>query len=554
MAVRHPKGKPFSYKNHFKLAYQTESNWLRGGRLLTQHVSSDDASGEGATVTSLSIDEEWIVVGMANAKIHAFDARTGLFVRTLNGHTAGVWCLALISASSGSGLRQSASSGKGKANAESAFAADDDASGARQVGAYPYDNDRPLYTPTPDLNLIHHDPRPAASTYSPDLRQPDSAFIDGFEESSAKSTPPISAQHPAWHSQSTASFASQFAAAHSEESLSSSLPPPRAAFEAVAAARSSASAAARRSDTPGESNFSRGAGLGSNFGSPCGSVTGYGNEHPIVVSSGCDRDVRVWDLATGECKFVMSGHRSTVRCLRVFEGRPIAVSGSRDGTMRVWNVETGQLQHLLPGHQHSVRCIDLAGNLIASASYDCTARIWNVDTGKCLHVLRGHYHQLYAIAFDGVHVATGSLDSTVRIWDADSGRCMATLHGHQSLVGQLQLTDSTLITGGSDGKVIVFSLKTMKTVFQLLAHETSVTCLQFDDRFIVTGGNDGKVKLWNFRTGEYVRELCQSSDQVWKVSFRDDKCVVLCRRNDKTAMDVISFRPIEENVWRLDPA
>ena len=45
---------------------------------------------------------------------------------------------------------------------------------------------------------------------------------------------------------------------------------------------------------------------------------------------------------------------------------------------------------------------------------------------------------------------------------------------------------------------------------------------------------------------EFVRELCESSDQVWKVNFRDDKCVVLCRRNDKTAMDVISFRPIEE--------
>ena len=101
--------------------------------------------------------------------------------------------------------------------------------------------------------------------------------------------------------------------------------------------------------------------------------------------------------------------------------------------------------------------------------------------------------------------------------------CLALFQGHTSLVGQLQLTDSTLITGGSDGKVIIFSLKTYKMLYQLLAHDNSVTCLQFDDRFIVTGGNDGKVKLWNFKTGEFVRELCDQSDQVWKVSFRDDK-------------------------------
>lgn len=101
--------------------------------------------------------------------------------------------------------------------------------------------------------------------------------------------------------------------------------------------------------------------------------------------------------------------------------------------------------------------------------------------------------------------------------------CLALFQGHTSLVGQLQLTDSTLITGGSDGRVIVFSLQTYKVLYQLMAHDNSVTCLQFDDRFIVTGGNDGKVKLWNFKTGEFVRILCEQSDQVWKVSFRDDK-------------------------------
>ncbi len=76
-------------------------------------------------------------------------------------------------------------------------------------------------------------------------------------------------------------------------------------------------------------------------------VLGYGNEHAIVVSGGCDRDVSVWDLRTGECKHVLHGHTSTVRCLKVLDGKPIAVSGSRDSTLRVWNVETGEHLHLL---------------------------------------------------------------------------------------------------------------------------------------------------------------------------------------------------------------
>lgn len=387
---RHPssrRSKPFSYKTHFKLAYLTESNWLRGGRLLTQHVSSDDASGEGPVVTTLSIDDEWIIVGMANAKIHVFDARTGLFVKTLVGHSSGVWCMSLISAST------LGAKGKGKAK-EAEQDAVSAASSAASLGAYPYDNDRPLYRPTPDLNLIHHDPRPTANTFSPEIT---SHELPTAEETPMLShMPRVGERLPSWST--TGSFDSSTEPIGSDQAPSSAPP---------------AGGTSSRS--------SRGAGLGSNFGSPCGSVQGYGNTSAIVVSGGCDRDVRVWDLSTGECKYVLSGHRSTVRCLRVLEGRPIAISGARDGTLRVWNVETGVLVHMLAGHQHSVRCLDVAGNLVASASYDCTCRIWNVDTGKCIHVLRGHYHQIYAVAFDGVRIATGSLDSTVRVWSAETG-------------------------------------------------------------------------------------------------------------------------------------
>lgn len=365
--------KPFSYKTHFKLAYLTESNWLRGGRLLTQHVSSDDASGEGPVVTTLSIDDEWIVVGMANAKIHVFSAKTGLFVQTLVGHSSGVWCLSLISAS-GTASESSSSKGKGKQMAEDQM--DEDANWANGI----HDPDRPHYMPTPDLNLIHHDPRPTASTFSPETSFNDLSSPE--ETPNLSKMPKLGEQLPVWGTSDP------------QEEMTARHPLPKS---------------------------SRGAGLGSNFGSPCGSVQGYGNSGALVVSGGCDRDVRVWDLSTGKCKYVLSGHRSTVRCLRVLEERPIAISGARDGTLRVWNVETGTLIHTLAGHQHSVRCLDVAGNMVASASYDCSCRVWNVDTGECVHVLRGHYHQIYAVAFDGVRIATGSLDSTVRVWSAETG-------------------------------------------------------------------------------------------------------------------------------------
>ncbi|QSS57264.1 F-box and WD repeat-containing protein [Histoplasma capsulatum var. duboisii H88] len=265
----------------------------------------------------------------------------------------------------------------------------------------------------------------------------------------------------------------------------------------------------------------------------------------ILVSGGCDRDVRVWNMATGESIHKLRGHTSTVRCLKM-SNATTAISGSRDTTLRIWDLAKGVCKHVLVGHQASVRCLGIHGDLVVSGSYDTTAKIWNISEGRCLRTLAGHFSQIYAIAFDGKRIATGSLDTSVRIWDLQTGQCHAILQGHTSLVGQLQMRGDTLVTGGSDGSVRVWSLLRMAAIHRLAAHDNSITSLQFDDNRIVSGGSDGRVKIWNLRTGQLVRELSQPAEAVWRVAFEDEKAVVMATRAGRTVMEVWSFAPPDD--------
>ncbi|KAL2164664.1 hypothetical protein VTH06DRAFT_3881 [Thermothelomyces fergusii] len=265
----------------------------------------------------------------------------------------------------------------------------------------------------------------------------------------------------------------------------------------------------------------------------------------VLVSGGCDRDVRVWDLSTGACLHTLRGHTSTVRCLKMSDANT-AISGSRDTTLRIWDITTGLCKNVLVGHQASVRCLEIKGDIVVSGSYDATAKVWSISEGRCLHTLTGHYSHIYAIAFDGQRVATGSLDTSVRIWNVQTGECLAILQGHTSLVGQLQMRGGTLVTGGSDGSVRVWSLERFCAIHRLAAHDNSVTSLQFDDTRIVSGGSDGRVKVWDLKTGNLVRELVTQSDAVWRVAFEDEKCVAMALRNSRTVMEVWSFSPPEE--------
>jgi hypothetical protein len=150
----------FSYKDYFKESYITSAfdldflllslisnvvmNWRHGGHLLRSHrlpalsnssipdptnlhqhlhnhqhhlpslsnpyllpnphphpqptpTPSPVPAADTGVVTSLALDSDWVVVGLAGSRIHVFSARTGVLARTLVGHDAGVWGVCLVS-------------------------------------------------------------------------------------------------------------------------------------------------------------------------------------------------------------------------------------------------------------------------------------------------------------------------------------------------------------------------------------------------------------------------------------------------------------------------
>ena len=69
--------------------------WFHGGTPLRIHRLPISQPDQGV-VTSLAMDEDWIVAGASDAKIHVFSRRTGVLSRTLVGCQGGVWAVWLV--------------------------------------------------------------------------------------------------------------------------------------------------------------------------------------------------------------------------------------------------------------------------------------------------------------------------------------------------------------------------------------------------------------------------------------------------------------------------
>lgn len=73
------------------------------------------------------------------------------------------------------------------------------------------------------------------------------------------------------------------------------------------------------------------------------------------------------------------------------------VSGSRDTTLRVWDVQTGRCEHVLTGHVAAVRCVQFDGRRVVSGGYDYMVKVWDPETETCLHTLQGHTNRVYSL-------------------------------------------------------------------------------------------------------------------------------------------------------------
>ncbi|KAF8194673.1 WD40 repeat-like protein [Pholiota molesta] len=548
----------FSYRRFFRDTCIIHTNWRRGGTLLNAH-RLPIISPDSGTVTSLALDRRWVVVGLASAMIKVYSARTGLF--------SGVWGVCLVS--QGGYLRGGGAGAAGRA--APAPAGDGDDGRGEETGMGDDEGGSGAYAEG-SRNWTQTRRKRRSDGGDADTHATGSGLAD-TDQTGGGAGPADRRRASSSNGAADDLLRARMAGLNTAHatgdglhvmpggpSLAHLVPPAmqRALGLNLFSSSSDASAPPRRrrrhakqrrtpwqyvdedEDGGGETPTTESREKPFNN---CYSSHGWGQPNPIIVSGGCDKVVRVWDLKSGQCIYVLHGHLSTIRSLRVLNHRPIAVTGSRDATLHVWDVQRGRRLRVLEGHQASVRCLDVFGDKVVSGSYDHTCRLWNIDTGECLHVLQGHFSQIYSVAFDGVRIASGGLDTTVRIWDAQTGQCIALLQGHTALVCQLQLAPTLLATGGADGRVITFSLQTYTAQHRIAAHDSSVTALQVSAAFLVTGGNDGRVRVYETRTGALVRELGGASESVWKVAFGRGVCAVACRRAGKTVVEIWSLGP-----------
>jgi WD40 repeat protein len=267
-----------------------------------------------------------------------------------------------------------------------------------------------------------------------------------------------------------------------------------------------------------------------------------------IASIGIDGTIRLWDVATGQpirtlrrpgewlcatAYFIVHRAAEWLYDVAYDPKGELLASGGMDREVTLWNVASGQEVQKLRGHQGDVRSVAFSpdGSRVATGSDDGTARVWNVATGQVLLSLEGHGDAVRQVAFspDGARIASCSADKTLRLWDAVTGMELRTLSGHEAAVTCLAVSwkGKWIASGSEDGTIKIWNSVTGQEDRSLRGHGEVVLSVTFttDDERVFSSSSDATVKLWDRTSGQELITLLENTWFPFVAVSRDGKTV-----------------------------
>ncbi|XP_053211164.1 katanin p80 WD40 repeat-containing subunit B1-like isoform X1 [Panonychus citri] len=190
----------------------------------------------------------------------------------------------------------------------------------------------------------------------------------------------------------------------------------------------------------------------------------------VLVTGGDDKKVNLWAIGKPNILMSLSGHTTTIECVKFGHNEDLVCAGSVAGALKVWDLESVKLVRTLTGHRSAVKCIDFHpyGDFLASGSVDSNIKLWDIRKKGCMYTYKGHVKDVYCLKFspDGRWLASGGDEGSVKLWDLPAGKLLAELKEHSAPVTDVCFhpNEFLLSSASSDGTIKFWDLETFQQV------------------------------------------------------------------------------------------
>ncbi len=172
-------------------------------------------------------------------------------------------------------------------------------------------------------------------------------------------------------------------------------------------------------------------------------------------------NLRIYNYSTGDLIKILDGHTNNVNSIDILN-EEIIISSGDDYQVIIWDLSTNTIKYNLREHRNYVKCVKrLSSNLAASGDSTGTIIIWNWLTGERIFTLSGHTNILYLSSldlFDSQTLISGSLDRTIKFWNIKNGTLIKTINVDIQVSSLVMLNTSKTIRNFKIEKKYIYNV------------------------------------------------------------------------------------------------
>lgn len=154
-----------------------------------------------------------------------------------------------------------------------------------------------------------------------------------------------------------------------------------------------------------------------------------------IVSGSRDKTLKLWNTV-GVCKFTLTeeGHQGWVSCVKFSpatkqQPHPLIISGGWDRVVKVWSLLDCKHMKNFIGHTGYINSVTVSpdSSLCASGGKDGTAMLWDLNKGEHLYSLDAG-NVIHALCFSpNRYWLCAATDSSIKIWNLQTKTTIAEL-------------------------------------------------------------------------------------------------------------------------------
>jgi WD40 repeat protein len=198
---------------------------------------------------------------------------------------------------------------------------------------------------------------------------------------------------------------------------------------------------------------------------------------------------------------VQTGHSSTILDLEYSPDGKMLVSSGMDNKIILWDLHSYRQMNILSGHNAPVSCVAFHPhqNIIASASDDQTVKLWEYPSGKLLKTFDIFTDKVKSVDFkpDGTEIACGSDSVYIINLKNDSVYTLKKkARRYFNSVKYSKNNDFLAFGGRKEFKLFVYNFKKERIFRRMTIHSNDIF---FDDasKYVYSAGNNGNIKRLN---------------------------------------------------------